>query len=261
MADELTIVYSGGQQNTKADNSLGGYPSPISILENKNNLFDDVSSKETTQGKTEYRCFYVFNDNDYFKIDTSIYIEYIKEDGVSVYVGLLQQNAVQSLEFTSLPTSGTFTLTVQGLKSDVITWSSNTTTLASNIQTALQAVTDCSVSYSSGKYNITFEGVLQNKALTIMSITDNNLSPAVTPTIAHVTFGSPINTIAPDTGNENTAPTGVTFMSMLTSTLIGTLYPSEGFPIWIQRVVAAGFDSVEGDGFIFHVKRDGTLLD
>lgn len=256
---EIILVYSGGTQNSIQQDSLGGFPSPVEVTNNeKNNLFNDIKSQQTTLGVTDYRCLYVFNDSENYNFDTTVFISYLNEIGSTLELGLLRQNAVQNLEFSEIATSGTFTITIQGLKSNTITWDNDSTILANNIETALQAVSDCTVEIiSSFYYKITFKGILGNKALTDMSITDNNLEPygTIIPTVSQVIKGSPINTVAPDTGIENLSPTGVPFASIVKPGIeVGTLFPSEGFPIWFKRSIEAGFDSVEGDGFNLHIQ-------
>lgn len=262
----INLVYSGGVQNEDPNSSLGGFPSPTPVVNNmKNNLFDDVSPQETTQGRTDYRCLYVFNDNPDIKFAIKLYFEYLDDIGATVQLGFFSQNAVQSLKFNEIPSGGTFTITVQGLKSDTITWDNDVDVLATNIQTAIQSVSDCLVSVvTPGQfiYNITFKGVLGNKSLTLLSVTDNNLTPGViTFTVQQILPGSPINTVAPDTGFENLQPNGIPFFSILAPGVeIGTLYPSEGFPVWVRRVVSPGFEAVEGDGFIMHTDAVGTSV-
>jgi hypothetical protein len=262
----INFFYSGGTQNTTPDDSLGGFPSPTEVSDMKNNLFDDILPIETTDGRTDYRCIYIFNDDLDAKYDIKVYIEYLTEIGATIYLGVLLQNAIQSLRFTQIPTGGTFTISVQGLKSSTITWNSDPDTLATNIQTAIRDVTDCDVIVNTPGvhfYKITFKGDLGSKSLTTMSITDNNLLPSGTifPTTAHVILGSPINTIAPDTGFKNINPTGVPFGLVLSpGVLIGTLYPAEGFPIWVKRIVDSGFEAVQSDGYILKTEVTGTVL-
>ena len=61
---DIEYRYSGGAGNFTPDDSLGGVMSndqvPTAILQK---LFDDVSSGEASSGDTEYRCYYVYNDN------------------------------------------------------------------------------------------------------------------------------------------------------------------------------------------------------
>lgn len=61
---DIVFYLSGGASNTDPDLSLGGARSTTAITEAaQNNLFDDISTGESTAGDTEYRCFYVRNDN------------------------------------------------------------------------------------------------------------------------------------------------------------------------------------------------------
>lgn len=57
---------SGGAGNTDPDLALGGAMSTTTdIVDNTaENLFDHTSGAESSAGDVEYRCFYVFNDND-----------------------------------------------------------------------------------------------------------------------------------------------------------------------------------------------------
>lgn len=256
---DIILVYSGGTQNSIQQNSLGGFPSPVEVPNNeKNNLFNDIRPQQTTLGVTDYRCLYIFNDHLTRSFDVTVFFSYLNEIGATMRLGFLQQNAVQSLRFTDLATSGTFTLTIQGLESSTITWDNDSNVLADNIEAALQTVTDCTVDVVSPfYYNITFKGILGSKSLTDMSVTDNNLEPygTIIPTVSQVVRGSPINTVAPDTGFENLSPTGIPFANVVVPGVeVGTLFPSEGFPLWFKRSIEPGFDPVEGDGFNLHIK-------
>lgn len=60
MAVELR--YSGGQNNQFGKGSLGGAMSDTAITSNVlHNLFDQITRTEALVGRTEYRCFYVYN--------------------------------------------------------------------------------------------------------------------------------------------------------------------------------------------------------
>ncbi len=53
---------SGGQFNASGNGSLGGQRSDTLITTDTiENLFDNISRAEALVGRTEYRCFYVFN--------------------------------------------------------------------------------------------------------------------------------------------------------------------------------------------------------
>ncbi len=53
---------SGGQNNTAGNGSLGGQRSDTAwTTDTLENLFDNISRSEALVGRTEYRCFYVYN--------------------------------------------------------------------------------------------------------------------------------------------------------------------------------------------------------
>lgn len=259
------IVYSGGGQNDEQKNSLGGFPSPVEINDDKNNLFDNVTPKQTSEGHTDYRCFYVFNDGVDAQYTVTVFIEYLNEVGATVNLGVLLQNEVQRLTFAGTPTGGTFKLSIQGTLTDPITWNSDGDVLAAAIQSAIEdKITTCTVVNSGTNiFTITFTGVYQNKALSAMSANTSLLTPlgTISATVTRIQYGSPINTIAPDTGDARIVPTGVPFFQPLSPGVeIGTISPSEGFPVWVKRTVEEGFDAVENDGFKLHLKTVGTLV-
>lgn len=59
----LKYYLSGGSGNTNPNLSLGGARSTTEIGGSINNLFDDVTSTEATDGMTDYRCFYFRNED------------------------------------------------------------------------------------------------------------------------------------------------------------------------------------------------------
>ena len=68
------IVYrlSGGSGNTDPNASLGGVKSNTAIGAGLHNLFDVVSSAESSAGDTEYRCFYVHNAHATLTMQNSV---------------------------------------------------------------------------------------------------------------------------------------------------------------------------------------------
>lgn len=68
------IVYrlSGGSGNTDTNASLGGVKSSTAIGAGVHNLFDVVSSAESSAGDTEYRCFYVHNAHATLTMQNSV---------------------------------------------------------------------------------------------------------------------------------------------------------------------------------------------
>lgn len=78
-ASDIQFRYSGGAANTSAAACLGGAMSTAGagvVDDNvKNDLFDDVSSAETTAGDVEYRAIYIKNNHASIALtDASIYI-------------------------------------------------------------------------------------------------------------------------------------------------------------------------------------------
>ena len=65
VSTDILFKLSGGSANTDPDASLGGVISTTSIdlVTTLHNLFDQVSSAESSAGDTEYRCFYVLNNH------------------------------------------------------------------------------------------------------------------------------------------------------------------------------------------------------
>lgn len=63
-AGDIDFRLSGGSGNTDPNAALGGVKSSTEIVDaTVHNLFDVVSSAETSAGDTEYRCFYVHNNH------------------------------------------------------------------------------------------------------------------------------------------------------------------------------------------------------
>lgn len=65
VSTDIKYMLSGGAANTAPNASLGGVISTteINLSTTLHNLFDQVSSAESSAGDTEYRCFYVKNNH------------------------------------------------------------------------------------------------------------------------------------------------------------------------------------------------------
>ena len=58
----LEFRFSGGQNNTAANGSIGGQRSDTAITTDVlENLFDNISRNEALLGRTEFRCIYIYN--------------------------------------------------------------------------------------------------------------------------------------------------------------------------------------------------------
>lgn len=61
----MQVYLSGGATNTNSAASLGGIKSTIDMLPDAvlKNLFDEIPQGHLAGGRTDYRCYYVFNDS------------------------------------------------------------------------------------------------------------------------------------------------------------------------------------------------------
>lgn len=84
---DLSFVFSGGSGNLDPSQSLGGNSSAYPLKDGINNLFDDVQLTGNTI--TDYRCFYVFNDNETQTLfNVAVWIDNSKaESDIAVAVG------------------------------------------------------------------------------------------------------------------------------------------------------------------------------
>ena len=142
-------------------------------------------------------------------------------------------NAVQNIEIAGTPTGGSFYLSLSGISTAAIAWSSTNATLLSNVETALEAlpqidgvtVADVDLAAGIGNFTVTFDGAgVANKphALLVANI-DALLGTAPTVTATEDTAG------AEATGQGS--PVGAS----LIDTTNGVLYINTGtalVPVW-----------------------------
>lgn len=114
-SSDIKYYLSGGNSNTDPNAALGGAISTTQITDaTVANLFDNVSSAETTAGDTEYRCFYVKNTHGSLTLQSAkVYINTnTPSSDTSAEIGL-GTSAVNGTEQTvanesTAPTSVTF---------------------------------------------------------------------------------------------------------------------------------------------------------
>ncbi len=117
-------------------------------------------------------------------------------DPARVYVGVPTANEVQQLTFDLGVSSGQFRLQYGDMISGLINWAANTTTLAGNIQTALNAAgmfgtNNTSVSWSAGRtYTITFQNNLAGANLQALTLAPASALVGGTATVTTQTEGS-----------------------------------------------------------------------
>ncbi len=100
---------------------------------------------------------------------------------VGIPIDLTLLASTQTVAFSSGVTGGTFRLTFNGSSTGAITWSSNTTTLATNIKNGLAALANVgtgnvSVSVAGSAATVTFAATVANPSL--MTVSVNSLTPS-----------------------------------------------------------------------------------
>jgi hypothetical protein len=89
---DIVLRYSGGATNNDPTKALGG-PRSNTIVPNdvQNNVWPDVSGPEAGSGRTQYRCLYVYNNNQSSGLMTNV-ILFLAQDSQSqddnLWIGL-----------------------------------------------------------------------------------------------------------------------------------------------------------------------------
>ena len=267
-ASEIGFFYSGGSNNSNAALSIGGNPSNFPILGSMNNLFPNVTAEDAVAGKTDYRCFYVFNNSSTEALmDASICVLSQKTGGSTVEVGVAKVTEVQNLLINGTVVSGDMVLKY-GYTQFTVQWDS-LTNVASNMTAGLASAgaDGAVVSIATALDNaavliaVSFEGDSDNRSHPLLELYENNLDTSLgffeppTITISRGASGSPINSIAPQLAVDTATPVAVEFSSINADERIsiGSLMPGDSLPVWVKRVTPADTDFLETDYFIFRV--------
>lgn len=107
--DNIKWLHSNGPTNKEPSHDLGNFPSEFEIAQvPMNNLFDDVSPEESSEGLTDYRCFYICNTHINETIeDVIVTLTPMQESGGSeVEIGSVLQNDIQQIFIEGSPDSG-----------------------------------------------------------------------------------------------------------------------------------------------------------
>lgn len=257
-ATDISVVLSGGSINLDSNNSLGGNPSNSPIVDGVlNNLFEDVSPSDTEAGREDYRCIYYFNDGPSSIYSIKVFIEENYEGGASCQIGIQQRNEIQRIQVTGSISSGSLTLSYEGVSfvvpynSDLATWANSFATLLNGLVdgSGNKLLTNTSVTAQTTDVNtvlfdISFLSLDGNRNHSKLVLVSNNLNAQIT--ILKLQEGFPINTIAPEIGLATTPPGGVVFS--VSEIDIPYLKSEDGFPLWIKRTIPAGSDALAEDG-------------
>jgi hypothetical protein len=254
---------SNGPNNSNPNLSLGSTPSAVNVGVSIENLFESLSTEDAQNGRIDYRCFYVFNDSASENLpSTAVYFDSQLNSTAQLNVGVSVANEQQKLTVSGVPSGGSIKLTYDGDETSAINYGGSPAQFATNIATqlnalaALSGITCVSTDFGSySVYDINFTGDSGNRYHPILSISNNSLSGSVTLSIVKSVNGSPINTVAPLITNSLNAPAGISFRDSGPNDRIniGLLGPTEGFPIWVRRIVPAGTFASSSSGATFKV--------
>ena len=260
-AADISLVFSGGSDNLLPVNSLGGIASATPITDDVlDNLFDDISADQSLSGVVDYRCIYYFNDGDTTIYSVNVFILNDFPGGAALSLGMTSQDETKRILIVGNPTSGSLTISYDA-QSFVLNYD-ETSVMATALQNSLNALEidgepllqDVSViaqmTGSSTFFDILFTGRDGQKLHPLLVIESNDLSPVVSVSVLKIATGAPINSVAPELDNSETPPGGVDFYD---ANLVGAitfpkLMSGDGFPLWIQRTVAANSTAAANDG-------------
>lgn len=253
ISTDISFVYSGGSGNNNPNSSLGSDPSSYPISGAINNIFSDITEQQATAGYTDYRCIYVFNDNSVDTLyDCVAQIQDQLTGGSNISIGVKIATEVQKINISGTMSGGSLTLSYEG-DNFTANYNADLNIFAQNIETALNALdslSGTSVTSVSGGFEIIFSGFDDNKSHELIQLVTNNLTGAPTVSVTRITSGAPINSIAEYIGSATNPPTSVVFGN---SAIIGSLQPSDGFPIWIKRVTPANTSAIANDNFFLSI--------
>ena len=108
---DIEFFLSGGSSNSNSMFSIGGLPSGFVILGTLNNLFPNITSEQAESGRTDYRCFYVFNGSETDSLfDSQISLESQDAGGSNVQIGVERSTEIQRLGIVGPAYFGSLTL-------------------------------------------------------------------------------------------------------------------------------------------------------
>jgi hypothetical protein len=258
---QINFVYSGGPNNSIPSNSLGGAPSNFPIVGQINNLFSNISSVESTEGKIDYRCFYIINSSSSETLyDAFIFIFFQEKSGSSVQIGLAKTTEVQKIQISGQVSSGSLSLNYGGENFSCL-WNGSATNFANNIIAGLEEIgvkgveIQTSASDSLNVFNLNFKNQSNNRSHPLLSVHQNNLTSGTSVTIRKEVEGEPLNSIAPTLAVDTVSPVRVSFSdtSSTNKISIGNLKPGDKLPVWIKRTTTPGSDFLAKDNFILRI--------
>jgi hypothetical protein len=105
MSNQILLTHSGGINNTDIKFDLGGNKSNFTLASNPlNNLFEDITPEENLSGFVDYKCFYIYNNNNNLILENpTITLENEGLGGSDIEIGTIQQNDIQRITINGTP--------------------------------------------------------------------------------------------------------------------------------------------------------------
>ena len=267
---DISVVLSGGINNTQPDLSLGGIASATPVTNDVlNNLFSDVSADQNASGLDDFRCIYFFNDGSTTIYDVNVFILNDFDGGATMQTGVAIQDQIQRILISPVITGGTATFAYDG-NSFVVGYGSPSS-MALSIQNSLNSmilqsgepllqdvvVTSQPIS-DSLIFDVLFTGMDGRKNHPLITLVANSFTPVPTISISTTRPGCPINTIAPQIDVSTTPPGGIGFYASKEQSPVSLpkLRFGDGLPVWIERVVPAGTAAKANDGLTIRFQAD-----
>lgn len=255
---DIGFFLSGGSTNSSPNASLGGSPSGFILLGTMNNLFSDITSEEAQSGKTDHRCFYLFNNSEVdYLYDSEVYIETQVANGATVSIGVQKSTEVQKVSIVGPVYFGDMDMRF-GSQEFNVAWGGSAGAFETNLQAGLGAIApgvsvSTEVEGNNYKFTISFSGDSDNKSHPLLEVVRNGLLAPDNPivSISRIAGGSPINSVAPLLSVSSVPPARVSFQD--SPIAIGDLGPGDGLPVWVRRITPSGTDYIKNDGFTFGV--------
>jgi hypothetical protein len=243
---DIIFVLSGGPDNDSPLASIGGEPSAYPIDLGHQNLFPHVSPLQLKIDHIDYRCIYVFNQNEKETLqDVSIQADSKSE--IFCDLGYTLQNDLQRIVVTGTP-DGLFSLTnVTNNKSIPIFYLPKALDFLNCINMSINSFSGMKglvarpgpESKNSISFDVIFDGPERNKYHDTFSVSNNQLQTASV-VVQKIINGGPINTVAQLLNSGLEMPDVTWWRSEDKPPKIGSLHPGEGLPIWIRRIIPKG---------------------
>jgi hypothetical protein len=270
-ASDISLNLSGGTNNSNPNLSLGGDPSIYPVGTNLANLFSNITPLDALTGYQDYRCFYVFNNNDTYSLyDINIYFDTELDYPLQLSLGLYLASDLQKLTISGNVQSGYIVVRYGDTSYSYtgnVNWGTGYQDFRTNLENALNStggltgvVVTVVQTGATNIFNIAFQGYDANKYQPTLFVVTSTLvtASASIPTInvAKIINGSPINTIPDAITDSTTAPNAVVFYntSATNKKLVGTLAPYDGLPVWVKRTVPVNADPSSVSGATFKLK-------